>query len=687
MKLNSVKFKDRASFDKNKVKANVVEVHEPFGIIVFADEQPVPVDKKKVSHVNTIDATLDSISTGLVICIANDWKLAQDTLKKMNMPIVDKFEQSRTIIAQLPDGQSFDDMYDMLMIYKPAFQSIEPDFIQKVETNADGYTYEQQWHLGNLKAAEAWSLLPDGYAADVAVLDIACEVDHEDLTGMISSASWNCVTNAADVRPISENEKHGTPCSGLICATANNGVGVTGLGCNRVKVQFLHIGYNSSSGGSFQTSDTIVTRAINKAVENPRCVAVSMSWGGTGTGYTNFLNALNAARVSARGGKGMPLFASSGNNYSSSIGIYPAIYDSVIAVGASTPSNTRAPFSNYGTKLFAATPGTSCPTVDRTGASGYNATSSYTNFSGTSAACPVMAAIAAAVLVKNPELTEPQLREILKNSARKTGGYVYDANGKSAELGFGVVDMYAAVLQSGGTDPIDPPPPPAPVINFYGVISTPAQANQGASVTVTYTVNMDNAPTIDTKVPVLLRFKASNGTLNDFYTGEVIIKAGTKITTMTTTHVLPNNISGMCEYIMNIDLSNQIAEGNEFDNYAQTPINVVQVAPPSSTADLSVRITGYTFLDATRVRVNYAFKNVGNVNVTSLKALVGFDGRSQLTWSRSETYLPNQERAMSSVFPSSMWGTLPNTFRIKITQVNGATDTNAANNEASILIS
>jgi hypothetical protein len=33
-----------------------------------------------------------------------------------------------------------------------------------------------------------------------------------------------------------------------------------------------------------------------------------------------------------------------------------------------------------------------------------------------------------------------------------------------------------------------------------------------------------------------------------------------------------------------------------------------------------------------------------------------------------------------------MWGTLPNTFRIKITQVNGVADTNVANNEASILI-
>jgi subtilisin family serine protease len=685
MKLNAVKFKDRASFDKNKVKPNVIEVHEPFGIIVFADEQPVPVDKKKVSHVNIVDASLDSISTGLVICIANDWKLAQDTLKKLNMPIVDKFETSRTIIAQLPDGQSFDDMYDLLMIYKPAFQSIEPDFIQKVETSADGYTYAQQWHLGNLKAAEAWSLLPEGYAADVAVLDIACDVDHEDLAGMISSASWNCVTNAADVRPVTEFEKHGTCCSGLICATADNGIGVTGLGGNRLKVQFLHIGYNSSSGGGFQTSDTIVTRAINKAIENPRCVAVSMSWGGTGTGYTNFINALNSARATARGGKGMPLFASSGNAYASSITTYPAVYDSVIAVGASTQSNTRAVFSNYGTKLFAATPGVSCPTVDRTGAAGYNA-ASYTNFSGTSAACPVMAAIAAAILVKNPELTEPQVREILKNSARKTGGYVYDANGKSAELGFGVVEMYAAVVQAGGTDPIDPPPPPAPVINFFGVISTPAQANQGASVIVTYSVNMDYAPLTDIKVPVTLRFQA-NGTLSTFYTGEVTVKAGTKITTMTTTHVLPNNISGMCMYSMSIDATNVVPESNELDNYAQTPINVVQVTPPTSIADMSVLINGFSFVDATRVRVTYTFKNVGAVTVTSLKAQVGFDGKSQTTWNRGETYLPNQERTMSSVFPSTMWGTLPNTFRIKITQVNGATDTNTANNEASILIS
>jgi len=41
MSLKSVKFKDKASFEKNKTKPNVVAVHEPFGIIVFRDEQPV----------------------------------------------------------------------------------------------------------------------------------------------------------------------------------------------------------------------------------------------------------------------------------------------------------------------------------------------------------------------------------------------------------------------------------------------------------------------------------------------------------------------------------------------------------------------------------------------------------------------------------------------------------------------
>ena len=43
------------------------------------------------------------------------------------------------------------------------------------------------------------------------------------------------------------------------------------------------------------------------------------------------------------------------------------------------------------------------------------------------------------------QVSEMQVRDILKNSCRKTGGYVYNADGWSSELGYGVIDMFAAV--------------------------------------------------------------------------------------------------------------------------------------------------------------------------------------------------------------------------------------------------
>jgi hypothetical protein len=117
-----------------------------------------------------------------------------------------------------------------------------------------------------------------------------------------------------------------------------------------------------------------------------------------------------------------------------------------------------------------------------------------------------------------------------------------------------------------------------------------------------------------------------------------------------------------------------------------TSINVTLPPAPTEGVDLAVRIDSYEFLDATRVRIRYTFTNPGNVDILNLKATAGFDGRPATTWTRTETYKPGTSKSMASVFPSNMWGTLPNTFRIKITQVNGVADTNVANNEASILI-
>jgi len=680
MKINSVKFKDKASFEKNKSKANVLAVHEPFGIIVFKDEEPVAPDTNKVSQVNSVNESLEMIGSGLAILISKNYNEGKHYLDANKIVVKDSFEATNTFFVEIPDFIAFDSFYGSIMA-TGLFISVEPDMIVPMSAHGE-YDYAAHWHLSNLHAQEAWALLPEGVVKEVAVLDVACETTHEDLQGMISSTSWNCVSDIGDVNPTSEFEKHGTCCSGVIAANTGNGLGVKSIGNNHLKVQFLHIGYGSTSTGGFATSDTIITRAMNKVIANPNCVAVSMSWGSMGgSGYPMFSNALNTARTTARGGLGIPLFASSGNSYQSDFTQLPAAYPSVMAVGASAQNNTKAPFSNYGPKLFAAAPGVSLLTVDRTGIDGYGP-DSYKGFSGTSAASPAMAAVAGAVLVKNGGLSEIQVRDILKNACRKDGGYTYDAAGRSAELGFGVVDMANAVSLAGGVTP----PPVQNMFNVYGVISSPANVEAGAITNVTYSVVVDKALTGDLLVPIVISFKGSNGSQLNFYTGNVTIPKGLTSVTGTIPYTVPNNLSGMCQFVMTIDPSNAINESNENDNIALTSITVTTPTPPDQSLDVEVSVTGYEWLDANRVRIWYKLTNKGTAKITSWKGLVGFDNQAQTTWNRTETILPGRSISGGTVWTPSLYGALPNTWRISATQVNGLADYHPENNSASILI-
>jgi Subtilase family len=680
MKINAVKFKDKKSFEKNKTKSNVVSVFEPFGIVVFQDEQPVSVDAAKVSQVNEVDRSLEKIQSGLAICIANDLKTALEFLSLKQVEIKETFEATKTIFVEVPAFASFDEFYEGLMRSK-LFISVEPDYIQPFEATAE-LSIPAQWHLQNFRATEAWSLIPANAYGEVAVLDIACDVDHEDLAGTISDKSWNCAFDTADVRPISEFEKHGTPCSGIICAKTSNDIGVSSIGNNKLKVQFLHIGLNSSSTGGFFTSDTIVTRAVNKAIANPNCLAISMSWGGTNS-YTMFANALTTAKNIGRDGKGICVFASSGNQYGNTVNINPAGLPMVYAVGASAQNNTRAVFSNYGPKLFAAAPGVAVPTTDRTGAAGYKPDSNYTNFSGTSAACPVMAGCAAAIILANPSLTEKQVADIIASTAVKSGGYVYDASGKSLELGYGVVDLYAAIVKATSGE-LPPPPPPSELSNLYGTVASPASTNQGSQVTVSYTVQLDKSRTVDTVTDVALEFVRPDGSKSTFYTGNVTIPKGQLLFTGALPYTVPNNVTGVGKFNLYIDVLGNNAESNESDNMATTSITI-NAPIPVGNYDLEANVTGYTWLDAGRVRMNIRITNRGAAVVTSYKLKWEFAGRTG-TWDRVQTLGVNQSANSGNVMYPTAGTTYPQTFKLSIVSVNGQPDNNPLNDVATCVV-
>jgi len=70
----------------------------------------------------------------------------------------------------------------------------------------------------------------------------------------------------------------------------------------------------------------------------------------------------------------------------------------------------------------------------------------YTNgFGGTSAAVPIAAGAAAVLLSYKPNLTAKQLTSILEQTADKIATAQVDPNGHSDAVGFGKINLFAAL--------------------------------------------------------------------------------------------------------------------------------------------------------------------------------------------------------------------------------------------------
>jgi hypothetical protein len=684
--INAVKFKNNSSFEKTRVKSNVLQVHEPFGIVVFDDAEHVEPDFSKVKQTTQL-TDLKLIPSGLATVVATDYKKGKKYFTDNKIIIIDSFDKTNTFIVDIPDDVTFSD-FKALLEKSGLFTSIVEDQITEYSSTYTNYPYSAHWWLGDINASAAWAQLPAG-TVDVAVIDgTGCEISHPDLIGK-TNANWNCVSNTSDVLPVSDNEKHGTPCAGIIAANCANNELVLSTGNDKVRVQFLKVGYNHTSTGSWNTSDSIMTLAVNKAIQNSSCVAISMSFASSSS-FTSFKNALISAKSIGRGGKGIPLFASSGNSGSSTFTQVPAAWPEVMAIGSSNSINTRSSFSNYGTNLFAAAPGSSVLTTDRTGGKGYSinvdpSLDAVTYFSGTSAACPVMAGVAATMILANPSLTEGQVRTILAQTSRKLGGYNY-TSGKSLELGYGIVDQNAAVAAAiAGVTPTPAIP------NLSMIMSAQGTATQGTIIPINYTVNVSVAQTSALTLNVSF-YRSLDGVLtaNDtmVQTQVITIPASTTMYTSTFNYTVPTDIVGNVYVIGFVDSNNIVSEPIEIDNTGRVVINVVTTGPvPSNSGlDLSVQILQYRYSSSGKLYIKQKFTNTGSVAITSYKFVKGFIGGTQQTKTISNLNMqPGQSTTTDTVW-HSIPPSYPGTYRITITEVNGVVDSIGTNNVSTIQV-
>ncbi|NDB96572.1 MAG: hypothetical protein EBZ78_10520, partial [Verrucomicrobia bacterium] len=183
------------------------------------------------------------------------------------------------------------------------------------------------------------------------------------------------------------------------------------------------------------------------------------------------LAALKSASETGRNGKGTIFTWAGGNGGSATTLVDNSNYDGyansiyTIAVAAFDSQSKRSYYSEPGANLVVtapssgASPALGITTVDRTGSSGYNTSSSasggdYTSdFGGTSSATPTVSGIVALILEANPNLGWRDVQEVLMRSAKKVNPS--DADWKTPiapdninhnhNFGSGLIDATAAV--------------------------------------------------------------------------------------------------------------------------------------------------------------------------------------------------------------------------------------------------
>ena len=367
---------------------------------------------------------------------------------------------------------------------------------------------------------------------------------------------------------------------------------------------------------------------------------------------------------------------------------YPAWYDSVLGVSATSNQGNfigkKANWSDYGPKTFCAGPGERVPGTDLTGAAGYNLTTNLSSdtclFGGTSCACPVVAAVAGAVAAANPTLTADQIQDILALTCNKIGGYDYNYNPstpeKCLELGYGQVDLYAAVsLATGGTIP------PGPVVlpDLRVVVNSPTTIDQGADMTISYTLSLNTVAETDINFDVKV-FYSLDGTYDpsdpEIVTKPETIAQGNFFKQGSYTFTVPNTLSGDVWFGVFADSTNVIDPEPELNNvgirktFVQGPVVPVGL-------NLAVEIDSLTVDSVTGIaNVRYRFTNTGAVTVTNFRIRKGFDGLNKYEYLLYRT-IESEDRfefdiPWTDVPDASDLFTTP--YRIEILAVNGVAD-------------
>lgn len=258
---------------------------------------------------------------------------------------------------------------------------------------------DNRWGYEKILAHTAWDITQGSSDAIIAILDTGIDPTHPEFSGRIVQG-FDFVNNDTDPR---DDHGHGTHVAGIAAAKGNNGIGMTGV-CWECKIMPIKVA-NSQGGADLAQFVNGVTWATSRGA---KVISASLRWfQSPGT--------LERKAIQDARNKGVVVVVAAGNESKDACSYTPAGVTEAFTVGSTTSADARSSFSNYGSCVDIAAPGSSIystlPTYDTS-----IGTKNYGAMSGTSMATPFVSGLAGLIFSKNPSLTPAQVESYIQSN-------------------------------------------------------------------------------------------------------------------------------------------------------------------------------------------------------------------------------------------------------------------------------
>jgi subtilisin family serine protease len=363
-------------------------------------------------------------------------------------------------VAGLPDAA-----LDALQ-RNPRIVSIERDGI--ITADGSGTQTPATWGIDRIDQTDlplnnTYGYDTDGAGVTAYIIDTGIRTTHTEFGGRASGG----YTAIADGNGTDDCNGHGTHVSGTV-GGATYGVAKQ---VSLVAVRVLGCSGSGSTSGVIAGIDWVTANHAPNAVAN-------MSLGGS---FSSTLNNAVANSIAA----GVTYGIAAGNSNADACNYSPASTGAAITVGATTSTDAKASYSNYGTCVDINAPGSSIT-------SAWNTSDIATNtISGTSMATPHVVGAAALYLSGHLGSTPSQVASALTGSA---------TTGRVSGLPSGTPNLLL-YTHFGASSPPPPPPPSGPVAGISkscsGFTCTFTSTSTGAT-TYTWTFVGGNVPSPQT---------------------------------------------------------------------------------------------------------------------------------------------------------------------------------------------